>query len=385
MKLVSVQKLPLIVFSTQAWSELWVSKHWISSALSAQRTVFYVEPPTSKRLFRWTSSQSEVRQIGENLYVIPTETYPYPYRMPAWLRPLWRRPIKHQIQVALDRFRVSQADVLCFDAHGLPVIRSLSLKVNRLIYYAVDPPLGTEDARWPERRLIKESDYVLAVTDRLADLIEQESGRPVDRVLPHAIHVPKLSEINRADPRLPEFFRRPSSKRPVIGYTGAVHEVCVDFEVLAEAARRRPNWEFVFIGPVAGSELSKKRANVQRFSEFPNVTFCGPLAFDVLQHAIAHFDVCIVPYDPTRGIKWERRSPFKVLHYFAQGKAVVMSKVPATSDYDGLVYPYEGVESFINAIECGLKEPASAKKARIDFAMTRDFSEVLPQISSLLS
>src|SRR5699024_9147411 len=130
-------------------------------------------------------------------------TLPFPYRAPALLRPIWRLPIHLQLTKALKEAGFETFDVLTFDPHCQPFLDRCRSQLNRVVYYAVDPPLGAEDIRWPERRLVRDSNSVLAVTERLAQLLRKESDRQDIQSLPHGIDYEAAADLS-GDCELPK-------------------------------------------------------------------------------------------------------------------------------------------------------------------------------------
>src|SRR5699024_835307 len=139
------------------------------------RQVLFVEPPArwSPKLGVKATHSPAVRQIKPNLLAFRPATPPFPYRAPALLRPIWRLPIHLQQTKPLKEAGFETFDVLTFDPHCQPFLDRCRSQLNRVVYYAVDPPLGAEDIRWPERRLVRDSNSVLAVTERLAQLLRK--------------------------------------------------------------------------------------------------------------------------------------------------------------------------------------------------------------------
>lgn len=379
---------PLVIFSTQGWTDLWVSKHWIAHEFSKDRLVLFVEPPsrvTPPEFFRGEFCRAQAKQIQNNLYALPTVTFPFPYRIPSLLRGLWRWPIFKQFSAAVHDLGIDQFDVLSFDPHSQSLIKKYGDKVSHSIYYAVDPPLGREDAFWSEARCVKESDHVFAVTPLLKDLLVRESGRKDVSVLPHGVDYEDSEDFSAQPPEQFETLLEDIEEDDVvIGYTGAIHDVCIDQEVVLEAIRKRPGWKFVFVGPYKGSTLSKQTLDISLFENFDNVFLTGAVPYQYLKYFVKRFDVCIVPYNSKINVNWKRRSPFKVLGYLAQGKPVVISNVPAAKDYGELVYEYEDLDGFLMSCERAL-ESASDSPKRKEFAAAHDFSILKNNLNSVLS
>ena len=127
-------------------------------------------------------------------------------------------------------------------------------------------------------------------------------------------------------------------------------------------AKRRPDWSFVFVGPVREG-LNKPNLT--------NVHFIGYVPYEVLPGYLAAFDVCILPFRRDRVT--ESVNPIKMYEYMATGKPIVSTSIPEVERYSDLIRIAEGPEAFEKAISDALKEdtPQLAKARR---AMARENS-----------
>jgi UDP-galactopyranose mutase len=103
---------------------------------------------------------------------------------------------------------------------------------------------------------------------------------------------------------------------PVMGYFGLIDER-VDLELIGELARRRPEWNFLMVGPVAAA----RRPEVP-----PNVVFTGQVSYADLPAIAQRFDVCLMPFVQS-GLT-AAINPTKTLEYFALERPVVSSPIP---------------------------------------------------------
>ena len=111
-----------------------------------------------------------------------------------------------------------------------------------------------------------------------------------------------------------------ASGRPVAGYYGALAE-WFDYELVDEAARLRPDWSFLLIGPMYDQSL-QGRPMLKR----ENVRWIGPRDYHLLPGYLALFDVATIPFriNPIT----TATSPLKLYEYFAGGKPVVTTPMP---------------------------------------------------------
>jgi hypothetical protein len=117
-----------------------------------------------------------------------------------------------------------------------------------------------------ERRLLTESDLVLATSRPLLDRVRKV--RPDALALPNAADAKRFAE-------LPARSASPLAKsaRPVVGYYGAV-AAWFDAGAVALAARRHPDWSFVLVGDTKGAALEslEGRPNVTSSAKCPTRT-----------------------------------------------------------------------------------------------------------------
>ncbi|HET6348425.1 MAG TPA: glycosyltransferase [Candidatus Krumholzibacteria bacterium] len=113
-----------------------------------------------------------------------------------------------------------------------------------------------------------------------------------------------------------------AAPRPRIGYLGAVAP-WFDFDLFARAARARPGWEFVIVGPVlAGAE-----SDVASLKTIGNVSVQAPVTHDEVPRVLAGFDVGLIPFRRTpltAGV-----NPNKLYEYLAAGLPVVATPFSA--------------------------------------------------------
>src|SRR5205814_7244097 len=74
---------------------------------------------------------------------------------------------------------------------------------------------------------------------------------------------------------------------PVIGFFGLIAE-WIDIALVRAAARRRPDWTFVFVG--------KSTVDVAPLRELPNVRLLGQKPYETLPAYCRAFDVGLIPF-----------------------------------------------------------------------------------------
>jgi len=129
--------------------------------------------------------------------------------------------------------------------------------------------------------------------------------------------------------------------RPILGYLGWIDYV-MDVPLIEEVAKRRPDWQWVFIGHQSKS--------VQIVA--PNVHFLGSKEYKDLPRYISTIDVFVLPWRlDSEFVRYG--SAIKVREYLATGKPVVISPLYEYQTTPGLRF-YRSVDEFIIAVEDAL-------------------------------
>jgi glycosyltransferase involved in cell wall biosynthesis len=105
---------------------------------------------------------------------------------------------------------------------------------------------------------------------------------------------------------------------PLIGFHGTLGD-WLDYDLLMQLADRRPEWSFVFIGPLASQRTEALLAR-------PNVHWHDTVPHDELPRHSTFFDAAMIPFvinELTLSVH-----PIKVLEYLALGLPVVTSPLP---------------------------------------------------------
>lgn len=168
--------------------------------------------------------------------------------------------------------------------------------------------------------------------------------RPGAICYPSGVEIEHFARAREATtPVPPELAALP---RPVLGYFGAIDER-LDFALVEEVCRQRPDWSVVFLGPVIpGTALAVSA---------PNFHWLGPKPYADLPSHIRGFDVCIMPW--VQSALTAHISPTKTPEYLAGGKPVVSVPIrDVVRDYGDVVFFGEDAPRFIAAVESALAE-----------------------------
>ena len=268
-------------------------------------------------------------------------------RLPGQDLVLW---LSHPLQAgALDRFTARR--VACFDW------TDDWLQFDRL---PVEDRTRLEGAT---ERVLRESDRVLAVSEALR--------RRASEVNPHVVLAPNATDVGRmtaaATGQAAPAAELSSVPTPRLGYIGQIADN-LDVDLVAEVARRRPEWSWVFVGPI----WSTREDAVARLVALGNVHFVGGQPHRRLPEFLAGFSVCVLPH--LRNALTDSMDPTKIYDYLASGRPIVSTSVAGVERFGDLVRCADVPEMFSAAVACALAEGPRRREERLRVARLHDWS-----------
>lgn len=218
---------------------------------------------------------------------------------------------------------------------------------NLRVYYCVDefsafPGYDDETITALDRQMCEKSDLVLTTS---RPLYESKLGYKPDATyyVPHGVQYDQFSAALSRDYSEAEDLR--DIPHPRIGFFGLIHDWW-DLDLLAEVAKRRPDWSFVFVGQ-ANRDLSA-------YADICNMHFVGQRPHEALPGYCRSFDVGIIPHKISK--LTINMNPIKLREYLAAGLPVVAAALPEVEAYEPDVRIAEGVEGWIAALEKAIAE-----------------------------
>jgi glycosyltransferase involved in cell wall biosynthesis len=368
----------IIFISSIDWDYLWQVHQEIAFRFAAAgNRVLYIENtgvrtpklPDAKRaahrLQRWSRAllSNGLREVAPNIFVSAPLVMP-PFR-PRWLRLLNR----HVFLPAIKRLarRLHMRDPLLWTYlptdTALDLIRLLATPRSVVTYYcgadfsSLTP--RAQPCRQSEAAILRLSDLVLTTCEALAEHCKKWHDEV--HVVPAIVNLDaflatenKQGSNGRHRPQVPsannKYFLSAAVRRPVIGYVGGLHRF-VDYDLLAEMARARPHWSWVFVGTIT--------ADIGALARLPNIHLLGQRPHRDMAHYIGQFDVCLIPYLNNRATATV--VPIKLNEYLAAGKPIVSTNLPTICDFNArhqiLITAANEPPAFLHAIEQALAWP----------------------------
>lgn len=396
----------IICISSIEWSFLWQVHQEIALRLAQSgNRVLYIENTgirspglqdagrVALRLKRWTGSLRShgVREVAPNVYVSSPVVLP-PFG------PRWQRQINRRILlpvVARIARRLGMRDPLLWTYlptdTAVNLIRQLRTPRSIVVYYCVadftELTPYVDQLRQSEKATVQLSDIVFTNCTKLAVHCRQWNNNV--HVFPPGVNLDEFplgengsggiasDNHQQSQSNIPLF---PSLKGPIIGYIGGLHRI-VDLDLLVTMARSRPQWSWVFVGPI--------QTTLGELTNLPNVHLLGVRPHHELSRYIRGFDVCIVPY--LNNSSTATVVPAKINEYLAVGKPVVSTDLPTVGDFNEqhevLITTPGRPESFLQAIERALHLPGDAQtiKRRREVAALGSWQSRLEAMNELIA
>ena len=153
--------------------------------------------------------------------------------------------------------------------------------------------------------------------------------------------------------------------RPIIGWFGVVDER-VDYQLLADIARMRPNWSLAIVGPVV-------KVDPNLLPHAPNLHWLGGRDYRMLPNYCRAFDVCMMAFAINKATEFI--NPTKALEYLATGKPVISTPVKdVIRQYSDYVEIASTAEEFVAKIDEMLRSPNQARiQAGLDLARRKSW------------
>ncbi len=210
--------------------------------------------------------------------------------------------------------------------------------------HATEPALITQ----LHERALAASDIIFYSGRKLLD--EATIARERSHLLEHAIDNEHFARVSSGKLEIPpEIARIP---RPRLGYFGAMEEWLIDQELVEKISRKRPAWQWVFVGNCARG---------MRIGKLENVHILPAVAYADLPRYAAGFDACVLPWS-TNNTWTTYASPMKVREYLATGKPTVIVELYEFEHLRDALRIARSHDDFLSLVEDALNETGEERK-----------------------
>jgi beta-glucosidase/6-phospho-beta-glucosidase/beta-galactosidase/glycosyltransferase involved in cell wall biosynthesis len=363
----------IVVFSHLRWGFVWQRPQQFLSRFAKKHKVLFFEEPFFDR-----PEGSEPDLTFHQ--VMPNVTVACPHVAPSWAaNPKLPEQLRRFARKAIDTMNEDGG----FDRPLLwyysPMDSSWSLGhiPNRGIVYDSMDELSQFTGAPPslvanEQRLMKYADVVFTGGYELSLKKKQYH----DNVHFFGCGV-EYEHFSRAqDPTTPIAPDIDFMHRPILGWFGVVDER-VDYGLLSEIARAKPDWSLAIVGPVV-------KMDPNLLPHFPNLFWMGGRDYSVLPNYCKAFDVCMMAFAINAATQYI--NPTKALEYLATGRPVISTPVAdVVRQYSDLVDIAKTPEQFIAAAERALQAPHPERIRRgIEKARNSSWESTVAQMQRLI-
>ena len=309
--------------------------------------------------------------VSETMLVLTPFLLPLPGS--AMARTLNRTLVARQIRKALKQFPRQPVQVWSFAPDVDYLVGRFDEEID--LYYCVDEfsefsGYDREAIQRLERRLIERCDVVVTTAGNLQDAKSQL--HPNTHLVTHGVSYEHFARARDDAVQVPKAMH--GMRAPVFGFFGMIAD-WIDLDLIAELARRRPEWSFVLLGQPSTS--------IDVCADLPSVHLLGQVPFDALPGYCKAFDVGLIPFRINRLTL--HVNPIKLREYLAAGLPVVSTDLPEVQRYRPHVRIGRSVDEFEKACEQALQE-RTAHHCELRQAAVRNetWRDKVEQLSSLV-
>lgn len=334
----------LICFSHLRWGFVWQRPQHLMTRFAREGRVFFVEEPVPIDGGAHLDVVPDARGVTVLVPRIPADTADKNAVVERLLRVFFRAErvtdpvLWYYTPMALEFSRGIDASVVVYDC------------MDELTGFAGAPPA----LRKLEPELMRRADVMFTGG---VSLFEAKRGlHPNVHAFPSAVDV---EHFRRARHLHHEPTDQAGIPHPRIGFYGVIDER-LDVDLLTGMAERRPQWQFVMLGPVV-------KIDAKVLPRHLNIHYLGAKSYGALPDYVGGWNVAMLPFarnDATRFI-----SPTKTPEYLAAGLPVVSTSIA------DVVRPYQGLglariadtpEAFGLAIHHAMTEPRAGRLEAAD-------------------
>jgi glycosyltransferase involved in cell wall biosynthesis len=322
-----------VLFSTADWdAPYWTNKQHTAALLGKRGTrVLYIESvglraPSAISGKDWSRLVKRLltgvhtllmgpRHVRDNVWLLSPLVIPFRHDH-AWVRWFNQNLLQLQITRFLGFRKLKSPLIWTYHPFMLDVLNGMDS--GKLVYHCVDdlsavPGIDPIAFKNEERRLLKKADVVFATADALAKNCAKHNDNT--HFLSNVVDFDHFSKafIKGA---IPEDLR--CIPEPRLGYHGVLSDYKIDFQLLLDIARLKPEWSFVFIGEEREGQKSKL---IQELKKMRNVHFLGHRSYEILPEYLRGMQVGLLPSlinDYTHNM-----FPMKYYEYLAAGLPIV--------------------------------------------------------------
>jgi glycosyltransferase involved in cell wall biosynthesis len=318
----------LICFSHLRWNFVYQRPQHLMSRVARTRRVFYIEEPMFDEGIHF-----EIQQQSDNLWVI------VPHLTPGIEEKNIRTHQRAFLSRLLATMKIQRYGTwyytpmaLLISDHLRPVFTIYDC-MDELSAFKFAPPALVQI----EKQLMKKANVVFTGGYSLYEA--KKALHANIHPFPSSIdfeHFNKAREITE-DPEDQSLIPHPR-----FGFYGVIDER-LDLSLIEEIARRKKEWHFILVGPVA-------KIDEDSLPRLDNIHYLGMKSYQQLPGYLAGWDVAIMPFSLNESTRFI--SPTKTPEYLAGGKPVISTPIlDVVRHYSSVVNFVSTSDEFISCAE----------------------------------
>lgn len=336
---------PIVCISHLRWDFVWQRPQHILSRMAAHTPVYFVEEPVTA-----TDLTAPVLDVQPQECGVTVLRLRIPADQDRWIGhgdPHTALVYQQRVRDLLAEAGITDTTLWLYTPMGWHF--AASIPHSLLVYDVMDELSAFKGApatlHHHEIDVLKQADVVF--TGGVSLYQAKRMHKPGTYLFPSGVDIDHFAPAANQTA-----FRRPADlpsafTGPIFGYYGVIDER-FDTTLIAEAAARRPAWQFVFIGPVV-------KIDPAELPHAPNIHYIGMRTYDQLPEYLAHFDVALVPFAINEATRY--LSPTKTLEYMAAHKPIISTPIRDVETLFGSVVSIAAdAASLIEAGEAALRD-----------------------------
>ncbi len=299
-----LNNIDLICFSHLRWNFVYQRPQHLLSRFSNCTRVFFIEEP----IFHNEADKLHISKTPENVYVV------IPHLQHGCSQ---EEIINKQKQMLNNLISVMEIDNY-FSWYYTPMALPFTehLKPKMVVYDCMDELSAFKFApaalKEKEQELLGKADVVFTGGYSIYEAKKSKH----QNIFPFPSSIDKKhfasARIINDDP-----VDQAQIPHPRFGFYGVIDER-FDIEMIEQAAKARPEWQFILIGPIV-------KIDQETLPRFANIHYLGGKEYRELPSYLSGWDVAIIPFAINESTKFI--SPTKTPEYLAAGKPVISTPI----------------------------------------------------------
>jgi glycosyltransferase involved in cell wall biosynthesis len=326
--------MDIICFSHLRWNFVYQRPQHLMSRFAGHFNVYFIEEPIFDASSPYLDDSLNTQNVRVIVPHLPEGT-------------TWEEAINQQEKL-IKKF-ISDHDIENFIAWyytPMALFFTSDIKPSLIVFDCMDELSAFKDApqhlKEKEAELLQKADIVFTGGHSLYEA--KKSRHHNVHCFPSSIDRQHFEKARQSNIELEDQLEIPF---PRIGFSGVIDER-MDIKLVEEMALKRPDWNFVMIGPVVKIDP----ATLPRHS---NIYYLGSKPYADLPYYLSGWDVAMMPFAINESTRYI--SPTKTPEYLAAGKPVVSTAIhDVVRDYgeQGLAYIASTSDEFIESIRLAL-------------------------------